>query len=174
MRQRTRFAHGRIQRIEENDKMTKRFLISAVMLVISYCCLPTAAAAQNSTPNTTPGAVTRVILIDIRTGKGDEFWADMRKNLKPIYEAYKTAGIIEGYSVATKSTTDGQEDWDVALTITYKNWAAFDDLGSKTDPITLKHYGSAAARTAAANKRTESGTTVQSFLVRQQMLNEWK
>lgn len=152
----------------------KRFLFTTALLVICCGTFTLAASAQNPTPNTTPGAVTRVVLIRIHPGRGDEFWADFRKNGKPVYEAYKAAGIIERYSVATKSTSDGADDWSVVLTLTYKNWAAFDDLGSKTDPITLKIYGSAAARAEAGKKRTEYATTVQSFLVREQTVNDWK
>jgi hypothetical protein len=133
-----------------------------------------AASAQNPTPNTTPGGVTRVILLHINSGKGDAFWADMRKNLKPTYEAYKAAGIIDSYTVGTKSTRDSAQDWDVVITLNYKNWAAFDELGSRTDPITLKIYGSAAARSAAGNQRGENATQVASFLVRQQTVNDWK
>lgn len=152
----------------------KRYLFMAALLLISCGTFTVAASAQNATPNTTPGGVTRVILLHINNGRSDEFWADMRKNLKPVYEAYKTAGIIERYSVATKTTSDGADDWGVVITLTYKNWAAFDDLGSRTDPITLKIYGSAAARTEAGKKRTEYATQVQSFLVREQTVNDWK
>lgn len=152
----------------------KRILFTAALLLVCCGTFHFKASAQNSTPNTTPGAVTRVVLLHINQGKADAFWADMRKNLKPIYEAYKAAGIIERYSVGTKSTRDSADDWDVVLTLTYKNWAAFDDLGAKTDPITLKQYGSAGARTAAGNQRSENATQVASFLVREQTVNDWK
>jgi hypothetical protein len=152
----------------------KRFLIAVLWSLLFCCGLHLTASAQNPTPNTTPGAVTRVILLHINQGKGDAFWEDVRKNLKPTYEAFKTGGVIADYGFATKSTRDSADDWDVAITLTYKNWAAFDDLNSKTDPITLKIYGSAAARSAAGLKRGENATQVASFLIRQQTVNDWK
>lgn len=152
----------------------KRFLIAVLWSLLICCGLSISASAQNPTPNTTPGALTRVILLHINQGRGEEFWADVRKNLKPIYEAEKAAGIIVDYGFSTKSTKDSENDWDVALTLTYKNWGALDDLNSKTDPITLKQYGSAAARYAAGLKRGEYATQVGSFLIRQQMVNDWK
>jgi hypothetical protein len=62
----------------------------------------------------------------------------------------------------------------VVLTLSYANWAAFDNLGSRTDPVTLAHYGSAAQRTAATTARQTNATTVESFLVRGQTINDWK
>lgn len=152
----------------------KRFLFTAAMFIVFCGTFTLTASAQNPTPNLTAGTLTRVTLLRIHPGKADEFWADMRKNLKPIYEAYKSAGIIESYAVSTKTTRDSEEDWDVALSLTYKNWGALDDLGAKMDPITLKAYGSAANRSAAGKKRTEHATQVASFLLRQQTLNDWK
>ena len=132
------------------------------------------ASAQVGSPNTTPGPVVRVNFIRITPGHADAFWQDMRQHLKPIYEEYKRRGIITDYGVSTKSTTDSPDDWSVALTLTYANWAAFDDLAARTDPVTLAHYGTAAQRTAAASARLVHATTVQSFLVRGQMVNDWK
>lgn len=131
-------------------------------------------SAQVGSPNTTPGPVTRVILIRITPGHADAFWQDVRQHVKPVYEEYKRRGIITDYTVATKSTTDKPDDWNVVLTLSYANWAAFDNLASRTDPVTLAHYGSAALRTAATNARVANATTVSSFLVRGQTINDWK
>ena len=40
--------------------------------------------AQAPTPNTTPGAVVRVVHIRIKPGRADAFWADIRQNSKPV------------------------------------------------------------------------------------------
>ena len=138
-------------------------------LVISFCFFGMQAIAQE---HFTPGPVWRVTLIDIKPGKFDEFMTDLRQNFKPINEEYKKQGIIMNYVVRLKSTTDGPSDWDVAIAVQYKNFAALDDLGAKTDPITLKHYGSREARQAAATKRTEWGTTVASHLMREVTLKD--
>lgn len=147
----------------------KRILLTTVMLVICYCCFGTQAAAQE---NFTEGTVWRVTLVDIKPGKATDFWRDVRGNLKPIWEEYKKAGIIVNYIVHIKMTTDDPGDWDVAIALEYKNMAALDGLGAKTDPITLKAYGTADARREAGAKRTEYGTTVASFLMRQVALKD--
>jgi hypothetical protein len=155
------------------EEKMRRSLFAIGLLLLTFCFRDWDAVAQTAAPpHTTPGSVTRITLVRIKPGRADDFWTDVRQNLKPIYEAYKAAGIIENYGFATKSTTDGEDDWNVAISLSYKNWAALDDLGPKQDPITLKHYGSAAARTAAAQKRLENGIAVSSFLIRQQKVND--
>jgi hypothetical protein len=125
-------------------------------------------------PNTTPGAVVRVIQIRIKPGHSDAFWADFRQNLKPIYDQERQQGIITSYTVATKVTLNNENDWGVSLRLVYPNWAALDAVAAKTAPIVLAHYGSAAKQSEAAMARTENGATVSSFLVREQTVNPWK
>lgn len=141
-------------------------------LAIALCSAP--ALAQPGSPNTTPGTVTRIVLVHIKPGHADQFWADVRQHQKPVYDEEKRQGILTNYTVATKPTQDNPEDWNVALTLTYPNWAALDNLQSRTDPITLAHYGSAANRTAAAIARLEHGSVVATFLIRDQTVNPWK
>ncbi len=150
--------------------MHKRTLVAALVLALSA----TPALAQPGSANTTPGTVSRVVLIRIIPGHADQFWADFRQHLKPVYDEQKRQGILTSWSVATKSTTEGADDWTVALALTYPNWAALDNLAARTDPITLAHYGSAANRTAAANARPQHATTMASFLVRDHTVNAWK
>ncbi|HEU4747245.1 MAG TPA: hypothetical protein VFS56_02000 [Gemmatimonadaceae bacterium] len=132
------------------------------------------AFAQPGSPNTTPGTVSRVVLLDIKPGRANAFWADMRQNWKPLWDEQKRQGLLVDYSVATKTTTEGADDWDVLVTLTYANWAAFDTFGSRAAPITLRHYGSAARRDSATMARIENATTAGNFLVRDQTLNPWR
>jgi len=150
--------------------MYKHFAVAG--LAVALFSAPT--FAQAGSPNTTPGAVTRVILIDVKPGKGDAFWADMRRNLIPVAEQQKRQGLLLDYTVATKVTQDRPDDWGIVVTLTYPNWAALDTFGARSDPITLAHYGSAANRTAANLARIENSTTVGSFLVRNQTVNPWR
>src|SRR6267142_516071 len=149
--------------------MHKPMAVAALALAV----FAAPALAQQS-PNTTPTTVTRVVLIRIKPGHADPFWQDVRQHMKPIYDEEKRQGMLADYSVSTKSTQDNPEDWNVALTLTYPNWAALDTFGPKTDPITLAHYGSAANRTAAGNARIEHSAIVANFLVRDQTVNPWK
>jgi hypothetical protein len=149
--------------------MHKRLALAALALALS-----SAPALAQQSPNTTPGTVTRIVLVHIKPGHADPFWQDVRQHLKPIYDEQKRQGLLSNWSVATKPTQDGPEDWNVALALTYPNWAALDTFGTRADPITLAHYGSAANRTAAGNARLEHGSIVANFLVRDQTVLPWK
>ena len=132
------------------------------------------AGAQMGSPNTTPGAVVRVVHIRLKPGRADAFWADMRQHVIPVYDQEKAKGVISDYNVSTKVTTQGENDWNVAISLFYPNYAALDDLTSRTDPITIAHYGSVANRTSAAMARVENSVTVDSYLVRRVTVNPWK
>ncbi|HKC81592.1 MAG TPA: hypothetical protein VKB91_10380 [Gemmatimonadaceae bacterium] len=149
--------------------MYKPLAVAALMLALS-----SAPVVAQQSPNTTPGTVTRIILVHIKPGHGDQFWQDVRQHLKPIYDEEKRQGLLANWSAATKPTQDGPEDWNVSLILTYPNWAALDTFTARADAITLAHYGSAANRTAANNARIEHGNIVANFLVRDQTVNPWK
>jgi hypothetical protein len=149
--------------------MHKHLPLAALALMLSA-----APALAQQSPNTTPTTVTRVILLHIKPGHGDQFWADLRQHGKPIYDEEKRQGILTNYAVSTKSTVENPEDWNVVLTLTYPNWAALDTFTDRTDPITLAHYGTAANRTAAGLARVEHSTVVGSILVRNQTVLPWK
>jgi hypothetical protein len=149
--------------------MHKGIAIAALSLAIGYAPL----LAQQS-PNTTPGPISRIILIRVNPGHNDQFWADFRQHLKPIYDEEKRRGIITDWGTFTKSTQETPDDWGVGISITYANWSAFDTSGARTDSVSLTHYGSAANRTAAGNARVEHGHIVSSFLIRAQTVNPWR
>ena len=151
------------------EKETIMKKLSLLMLPMCFCLFSQRAMAQE---NFTEGPVWRVIEVSIKPGKATEFWRDVRQNLKPIWEEYKKQGIISDYAVYVKSTTEEPSDWNVAFALQYKNFAALDALAVRTDPITLKFYGSADARREAGVKRSENGTTVRSFLARQVTLRD--
>jgi hypothetical protein len=138
-----------------------------VSLSIAALFILVAATPLFAQENFTEGPVSRIILLHIKPGRNTDFWADVRQNLKPVYEEYKKQGVITDYAFFTKSTVEKPDDWNVGINLTYKNYGALDGLAAKTDPITLKFYGSREARTAVGMKRSENTTTVGSFLIRQ-------
>lgn len=127
-------------------------------------------AAAQAAIRVTTASVHRVTLYRVLPGQGGAHNRDIVENLIPIYEEYKKAGIITGYNFFNKSTLDSAEDWGAGVTLTYANWAAIDNFGSKTDPITLKHYGTAekramagAARQAIREVTSAFNTTTQAY-----------
>ena len=147
---------------------------SLAVLALAGSLWTSPALAQSGSPALTPTGLTRIVLIRIKPGKAPDFWNDMRQHLKPIYDEEVKRGILTSWGLETKVTSDSENDWSVVLGLTYKNYAALDNLGALTDPITLAHYGSMEKRTAQTMLRGDYATIVQSFLLRNQTVNEWK
>jgi hypothetical protein len=139
-----------------------------VLLVL----LVTLGPPAHSQEHFTLGPVQRIILLDIKPGKGSEFWTDLRQNVRPLYDEYKRQGLIQDYSVGLKTTAEGPQDWDVALILTFKNWAALDVFATKGDSVSMRYYGSYGKRSEAGAKRSDAGTVISSFLVREVTLKD--
>jgi|tagenome__1003787_1003787.scaffolds.fasta_scaffold20275869_1 hypothetical protein len=131
--------------------------------------LPATLPAQE---HFTLGPISRIILIDIKPGRASEFWTDLRRTVRPLFDEYKKQGLIEDYAVNLKSTTEGPQDWDVALILTFRNWAALDTFATKGDSVSMSYYGSYGKRSGAGKQRADFSTTVGSFLVRNVTLKE--
>jgi hypothetical protein len=140
-----------------------------LLLLVFVLVLPWAQVAAQQTAGSvkvTPSTVTRVILVKINPGQRPLFDEDMMDNLIPIYEEEKKAGTVSNYEIYNNVTTNGPNDWSVGISLTYPNYAMLDNLGERNDPITLKHYGSAEKRQAAADHRNQFTTVVSSRLQR--------
>jgi hypothetical protein len=136
--------------------MVRRFL-TGLALAASVVAVPSASAQAPAAPADSGikqnNALIRVSLYRFADGMQPAAVADMRTHLIPIWEAEKQAGILVGYSTMANVTANSAEDWQFGIVLTYKNFAALDSLGARTNAITLKHYGSAAARTATNEAR---------------------
>lgn len=145
-----------------------------ICLSVFFACLfAIGAQAQSAAPTpeaTTPGNVSRVTYYDILPGKGNDNMMHIRTNQVPILEEQKKQGLIVSYGFFTKTSTDGPGDWDLGLVVTYKNYAETLDpnpeRAAKFDAITLKHYGTAEARTKANDATNTMRTVVRGYLVR--------
>ena len=150
----------------------KRYRILALVVVfVAIAALivlrRTPVSAQTVNVKVTPTTVSRVLLDKVHPGQRAAFDQDVVTNLIPVYEEEKKAGILTGYQFFNNVTLDNpNDDWTVAIVLTYPNFATLDTLADKADPITLKHYGSAAKRQAAGEHRNQIRTEVSSRLMR--------
>ena len=148
--------------------MTSRLATALMLLALAAMAAP--AAAQ--TPPVADSGIKRTMSISrvifYRFADGASQAAanrDMLEHLVPVWEAEKKAGILKAYSTMTNVTRAAENDWQLGITLSYKNYAALDSLGPKTDAITLAHYGTAEARTAAGAARAKLRIPVSSILV---------
>jgi hypothetical protein len=147
-------------------------------ILAALCAGLFAIGAQAQTPTapaTTPGNVSRVTYFDVLPGKNNEFMTFLRTNTKPILDEQVKQGLIVSYSYFNKPVTEGPGDWDLGVVVTYKTYAdAIDfnaDRNAKFDAISLKHYGTAEARTKANDSLNALRVVTSSMLVRGLTLN---
>ena len=130
-----------------------------------FISLVAASAAHAQVPYN-QGQVERVTLLHILPGHSDAFFADIKKNVLPIWEAEKSAGLIVDYRMFLNQTSSGPEDWDFGFSITYKNMAALDGLADKVYDLRMKQYGDHTAEQKVIEKRVENARVVISGLTR--------
>jgi hypothetical protein len=139
----------------------------AVRLAIAVLCLSfVAVIAVSAQVPYSQGPVERVVLLKVTPGHFDALMADFKKNVVPLWEAQKTAGLITGYQTFLNQTSSGGGDWDFGYSLTYKNMAALDGLPDKVYELRMKHYGDQAAEQKVIDKRVENAHVVNSMLIR--------
>jgi hypothetical protein len=141
----------------------RKVLLTAIFAATLLAAIP--ASAQS--PNFDPGPVWRVTYYHIKPGQADAFWKDFRENTKPIFEEFKKAGLILEYKTFTNPVTDHPNDWNVAISVSYPNYAALDQLAAKGASIANKHYGSRDAALAAGKKIEDVREVIASHLARE-------
>ena len=112
------------------------------------------------------GTVTRVVLLSIIPGHSNAFFADLKKNIVPLWEAEKKDSLILDYTLFINQTSSGSNDWDIGYTITYKNMAALDGLPDKVYELRMKQYGSKDDEQKVIEKRVDNVKVVSSNLLR--------
>lgn len=146
--------------------------ISLVTLLLFFC-LPNAQAQVGLVlpDNITPGPVWRVSMFKVKPGKMPEVMKEWAQNLRPINEELKKQGLIVDYRLYINSTAESPGDWNYAVAVAYRNWAALDDLGQKADAIALRHFGTREKRQEAIDRRNQIRELVSTRLMREVTLN---
>ena len=137
---------------------------------ILLVCLLGFAAQALAQEHYTEGPVWRVNYLSTKPGKFNDSLKDIRDHFAKVLADAKAQGLVLDYKVFLNATSTGPTDWNVATAVLYKGYSSLDGLAGKLDPITLKHYGSAEARTQAGAKRADLWTTVSSVLGREIMM----
>jgi hypothetical protein len=140
----------------------------AVRLAVVALC--TSFLALSAAPAQVPyneGAVERVVLLHVLPGHNAAVMADLKKNVVPIWEAEKNAGLIVGYHLFLNTTRSGADDWDIGYSLIYKNMAALDGLADKTYDLRMKQYGNQTAEQKVIDKRAEDAHVVSSMVLRE-------
>lgn len=154
----------------------KRFSLVALLLCLGAISTQAQAPAQDRP--FTDGPVWRITYVKIKPGKGMDYIKYLREHTKPNLDEQKQQGLILDYKFFSKPTNDGPNDWDIAQAVLFRNYAEaldFNEARSKKfQDISLKHFGSAEARTKAFEQRDQLRDVLSSHLVQEQILKPMK
>lgn len=117
-------------------------------MVLSFVSIPAIAEDQPYSA----GPVVNVAAIRTEYGNFAEYMNYLATTWKQTQEAAKKAGYIVSYEVLTAEPRT-ENDPDIHLVITYKNWAALDNAIEKGDAITkIVEVSNAAANNGAVDR----------------------
>lgn len=85
----------------------------------------------------TDGTVWSMSMIRTADGMDDIYLKSLGTNLKPIYEEALKQGLILSWKII-RANAGSTDDWNILILVEYKNWAAFDGISEKFEPISRK------------------------------------
>jgi len=107
--------------------------LATALSILSSAAVSNTAAAQ-TTRAYREGPVIVVTYIRTKPGMFERYMEYLNTAYKTNLEAEKAAGLVTDYAIYT-SDARTPTDHDVMLTVTYKNWAALDNLRDRTEPV---------------------------------------
>jgi hypothetical protein len=146
--------------------MTRKF-IAAIAVVASAFALSTTAIAQDHTRNWDNGHVVAVTNVHIKPGMLNAYMNDIGNLWRKANEYQKKDGDVIDYKIYN-NTSPREGEADLVLTVTYKNWAAFDRGIEYFEEMSEELMGSLDNMRDAAIDR-ESIRTIGSTFVLQEM-----
>jgi len=93
-------------------------------------------------------------MIKTKAGLSDEYLKQITGTVKPVYDEEKKQKVILDYKILNGEASD-PHDFDILILVEYPNWAAFDSLRDKVDPVIEKVMGSEEQRRQLAVKRLD-------------------
>ena len=131
--------------------------LSGVCLAQSSATPATTTTTKATSGSSAPyneGPVWTLTMIKTKTGLADEYIKQITGTVKPVYDEEKKAKIILDYKILNGEASD-PHDFNILILVEYPNWAAFDNLRDKMDPVVAKVMGSEEQRKEMAVKRLD-------------------
>jgi hypothetical protein len=132
-------------------------VVCAAAALLGLSSLSTLAYADGR--DWSDGPVINVASIRTVDGHFDDYMHWLATTYKKLQEASKKAGLITGYRVIVIEPR-GPNDPDVLLVTEYKNWAALDNLGGKSDKVGAEVEGSVEAAAQSERDRAKIRTVL--------------
>lgn len=115
----------------------------------------------------TEGPIWQVTLIRVKPTQMDAYLTTLRATTKKMYDEMKKDGTILDYKVFLNTTQHDPQDWDMAIGVQYKNFAALDGLAAKMEGVRDKVLGSKQASQQLGEKRVEMREILTTMILRE-------
>ena len=134
----------------------KIYAIATASLTVAFTCFaePDATNTKGSNAPYNEGPVWALTMIKTKAGLGDEYLKQITGSVKPVYDEEKKQKVILDYKILNGEAS-GPQDFNILILVEYPNWAAFDNLRNKMDPIVEKVMGTEDQRRETAVKRLD-------------------
>jgi hypothetical protein len=104
----------------------------------------------------TEGPVWDITYVRTKPDQRDAYLTSLKENTAPILEEEKKEGLILDYKILNNLTQKDPHDWDLAIAVQYKNFAALDGVEIKELEIRNKMFSSKkAAEETMVQKRVD-------------------
>lgn len=114
----------------------------------------TTSKTGGSTAPYTEQGVWAISMIKTKPGLEDEYLKQITGTVKPVYDEAKKQKIILDYKILNGEASD-RNDFNILILVEYPNFAAFDGLRDKMDPVLAKVMGSQDQQKDMAVKRLD-------------------
>ena len=144
-------------------KITKKLQVTitaAFSIGVASLCF-----GQSDAPYT-EGPVWTVTMVNTKPGMTDDYLKNLAQSFKTTNDEAKKQGIIMDYKIFLGANAT-PHDFDILIMQEFKNFAAFDGLREKTDPIARKLIGSQDVQRQGAVKRMEIREIIGNKLMRE-------
>src|SRR2546421_12653380 len=121
-------------------------------VVLAQESSPAVAKSGGSNASYNEGPVWTLTMIKTKTGLADEYFKQITGTVKPVYDEEKKQKVILDYKILSGEASD-PHDFNILILVEYANWAAFDNLREKMDPVIAKVMVSQEKQNELAGKR---------------------
>ncbi len=134
--------------------------LAALSLGVASLC-----SAQSDAPYT-EGPVWTVTMVRTKPGMDDDYLKSLAQTIKLTSDEAKKQGIIMDYKILLGNASD-PHDYNILIMVEVKNFAAYDGIREKVDPIVKKLIGNEDKQRQIQIKRIEVREILGSKMMRE-------
>jgi len=136
-------------------------------LLVTLLLLSMSVGSGPAQEETSQGPVWDVQFIRTKPNQREAYLISLKQKSKPIWEEEKRQGLILDYKVFNNLTQYDPHEWDVAVAVQFKNFAALDGFEPRESAIAEKIASKQAATRELAGERFEMREILSTKLIQE-------